>query len=720
MLLIGVSCTALNVKLATSWRNDGKSNLSINYLTGALNTFYSEDTTPVHNIDTGLSYTTIQGAIDALETLDGHRILIDVGIYYEHVSVYKSLNICGADKENTVIDGGSTGTVMHVTVDNVNVSSLTVQNSGWPDSGIYLDGVNDCNISDSIVTSAALGGKGALAGYGIRIDGFSSNVLSANMLTNNAYSIYLGPSANNNRLYKNTITNNWVGLDISGNNNTLSENTLADNEFGFELYTVFNNTLSRNSIEGGGLGIGLFYSSCRNILSENTIMNNNLGIWVVDSFNNTMFHNSFVWNHDQVTVSAGANSWDNGYPSGGNYWSDYTGVDLKKGPSQNLAGGDGIGDTSRGISVNNTDRYPLMLPKNALLYVDPASVEPQTPAYGSTFTVNIKITVDKLYGFDFRLHWDTNLLDLVGAKITPPSVWTTNYFVAMNETREDLGRYWLAVVATKPAPAFNGSSTLAQLTFKITYDPIYPNNVTCGLDLTDTELSNQQASPIPHVAFDGKYECLSTKPRLEANPTAYTATTLVKKFTVNITIASVVNLYSFELKLTYNTTVLDATDITVGPFLKSPYQVTKKIVDDDEGSLWLAVKSVPPAPSSNGSGVLATITFMVPQDSGIWHVGFVPLECDLQPVLTVLKTDKGIVVAHDTTNLLFHYKYMAIPGDLNSDAVVNIFDLRTVAKAYGTMDDEPNWNLCADLNCDCKIDIYDLVWVSANYGRTTP
>jgi hypothetical protein len=47
------------------------------------------------------------------------------------------------------------------------------------------------------------------------------------------------------------------------------------------------------------------------------------------------------------------NAWDDGYPSCGNYWSDYNDTDLN---------GDGIGDTPYIIDTNNTDRYPLMSP----------------------------------------------------------------------------------------------------------------------------------------------------------------------------------------------------------------------------------------------------------------------------------------------------------------------------------------------------------------------
>ena len=49
----------------------------------------------------------------------------------------------------------------------------------------------------------------------------------------------------------------------------------------------------------------------------------------------------------------GMHIWDNGYPSGGNFWSDFNPTDNDN---------DGIGDTAYVINQNrnNTDHYPLM------------------------------------------------------------------------------------------------------------------------------------------------------------------------------------------------------------------------------------------------------------------------------------------------------------------------------------------------------------------------
>jgi hypothetical protein len=112
-------------------------------------------------------------------------------------------------------------------------------------------------------------------------------------------------------------------------------------------------------------GIGLYWSSNYNSVSRNNIVaNNRHSIGLYDSLNNTFCHNNFIDNFLQVYIytSGYANVWDDGYPSGGNYWSDYAGVDLCSSPNQTVTGSDSVGDAPYVIVENNVDNYPLMAP----------------------------------------------------------------------------------------------------------------------------------------------------------------------------------------------------------------------------------------------------------------------------------------------------------------------------------------------------------------------
>jgi len=103
--------------------------------------------------------------------------------------------------------------------------------------------------------------------------------------------------------------------------------------------------------------------SCNNIVVDNTIADNSNGMLFADSASqeNKIFHNDFVNNSVHVTSFGGFNYFDNGYPSGGNYWDDATSVDLKSGTSQNQNGSDGILDQG-----SHLDNYPLVNPLTSL------------------------------------------------------------------------------------------------------------------------------------------------------------------------------------------------------------------------------------------------------------------------------------------------------------------------------------------------------------------
>ena len=100
--------------------------------------------------------------------------------------------------------------------------------------------------------------------------------------------------------------------------------------------------------------------SCNNTVVGNTFENNPTAIIFADSLSkfSKVYHNNFINNTNDV-VSWAVNYFDNGYPSGGNYWSNHAAQDLKHGPYQNETGSDGILDEPY---ANAPDKYPFAYP----------------------------------------------------------------------------------------------------------------------------------------------------------------------------------------------------------------------------------------------------------------------------------------------------------------------------------------------------------------------
>ena len=93
-----------------------------------------------------------------------------------------------------------------------------------------------------------------------------------------------------------------------------------------------------------------------NLIIENNILDNEYAIYLFPGVtHNEFYHNNFINNPYRVSLGGVSNTFDNGYPDGGNYWNYYSGVDLFSGPGQDEPGSDGIGDTSY-----SRDNYPLM------------------------------------------------------------------------------------------------------------------------------------------------------------------------------------------------------------------------------------------------------------------------------------------------------------------------------------------------------------------------
>jgi len=205
----------------------------------------------------------------------------------------------------------------------------------------------------------------------IRVRHSSNNVISENNITDIGWvGIVLAYSSENNISGNNVrgINNNYCGIQLYYSSyDIISGNNITNNGHGIHLYFSSYNIISGNNITTNNQhGINLDNWSLHNIISGNNITTNGHGINFYISSNNSIYHNNFVDNSEQVRSDSSTNIWDNSYPSGGNYWSDYTDVDSFSGPSQNESGSDGIWDHPYIINVDNEDRYPLVEPNGVL------------------------------------------------------------------------------------------------------------------------------------------------------------------------------------------------------------------------------------------------------------------------------------------------------------------------------------------------------------------
>jgi len=277
------------------------------------------------------------------------------GTYVENVVVDKSINLIGEDRNTTIIDGNVIDeSSIYINADGVNFSEFTVQNG---DSyAIEVFGNNNSILGNIIINNGGgiyIWGGGWVTGYNITI---IDNIIKGNY----GGGICYNGSSNNNTLSQNIIDSNsysGVVLTYMAHFNTITENIILNHSKSGIYIDSNHNIVAHNVISNNTCGIRVYNNS--NVIFENLISFSEIGIkifrWQYKLTDNYIYHNNFIDN-DQQAYDDGINTWDNGYPSGGNYWDDYTGND---------SNGDGIGDTPYLIpGGNNEDRYPLMKPWN--------------------------------------------------------------------------------------------------------------------------------------------------------------------------------------------------------------------------------------------------------------------------------------------------------------------------------------------------------------------
>lgn len=285
-------------------------------------------------------------------------------------------------RDSYIEDGGSNYDGINCNeVYNGTISNNTILDNNY---GIYLEKCNSTLIKNNNVSNSG----------GIRLKWCYNNKVCDNIGYNNHWSfIDIGLSQYNEITNNKPLSGNTLGISLMGGaeNNSIKGNYILDGQRGLNLHDCSNNILESNFLYKNDIGIQLGGAE-NNTLIENDIINNDEGFCVDwNGHDNLIYHNNLIQNNNQVEVIHGENIWDNGYPSGGNYWSDYSGVDKRKGPDQNKPGSDGIGDTEYVVSGSDIDDYPLMKPWD---FISPEIIDNTngTPTTGENFTLNATVT----------------------------------------------------------------------------------------------------------------------------------------------------------------------------------------------------------------------------------------------------------------------------------------------------------------------------------------
>jgi len=245
-------------------------------------------------------------------------------------------------------------------------------------------------------------------------------------------------------------------------NSILTGNTIENNQYGISAGTLGNSTLTGNTVENNANGIRLS-STCSS---------------------NRIFHNNFINNENQAS-DAGSNYWDNGYPAGGNHWSDHTTPDNYSGPNQDIPGSDGIVDNRYDILGGaNQDWYPLVNPYVEYCGVDVTIENALLEGYGSQvleYTIDVHNTGDIVDNFSLSYipdGWDNiNIVPQVLTDVQPDEHRQAKLYVQVPDNAIECTYKEITVVAESQ---FCGATDNDSAQVHV-IEPI------CGVDVTIVE-----------------------------------------------------------------------------------------------------------------------------------------------------------------------------------------------------------------------------------------
>jgi hypothetical protein len=304
------------------------------------------------------------------------------------------------------------------------------------------------------------------------------------------------------------------------------------------------------------------------------------------------------------------------------------------------------------------------------MYVDPAV---KAATINEIFTLDIDVAnVSDLCSWQVYIYYLNDVLEANGYEEGPflmshgPTLFDGSF---NNNYNSSHGELWMYCLRTWSGTGVNGNGVLGTVTFKAKTGGSSP------LPLEQTILGNSTAQRITHTTKNG---------------------------TVNVGSHDIAVVSVLPLKTIVGQGFRMRINGTVANHGSQTETFNMTIYANGTG-----VKTLT---STVTNGTSTTLTFA-------WNTtGFIKGNYSINGTAPQVLYETNLT---DNT-LLDGYVYVTIPGNLNGDKVVDIYDAITLASAYGSAPGRLSWNSNADINDDDVIDIYDAIILAGHYGESMP
>ena len=242
----------------------------------------------------------IQAAVDKAK--NGDTVIVQAGIYPEHVIVNKHITLWG--QGNPIIDGQGSGSPLSITIDDVTVDGFSLKNSG---SSPYASAIKISSNRNSIVNNTIMDNQ-----YGVYlIPPSEGNTLLYNRIFNNSRCGISIQNSLNTEVQSNIIVNNGIGIAVETSRFlSFTENIVSYNTGDAINVKLSHNNHIDNNIVMNNRGSGLFLShGGQNHIDENIIgKNTGTGIETRDFIDDSLRGNQIISALDNFNLNFIANN----------------------------------------------------------------------------------------------------------------------------------------------------------------------------------------------------------------------------------------------------------------------------------------------------------------------------------------------------------------------------------------------------------------------------